>query len=690
MDHEPAEGSAFRGFDLANRKIDLSSFECDECSNSCEIRTVSIEGEKPLTYGSRCGKFDEEKRESLGKDLPRLFVEREKMLLKKWHPTAAPSPTAPTIGIPRSLLFYEMYPFWQTFFGELGFNILISPPSTKKIVNQGCEAVVEEVCFPIKVGMGHVLELLKKEPDYIFLPCVVNADAIHTDACGSSICPLVQGFPYMSDAALDFSRYPSKIIRPVFHFESDNIHKELQSFAKELGFTGSKAGKAIELAFASLKMFRASLLSRGREVLENLPTGVPSLVIVSRPYNGCDPGLNLRIPDKLRDMGVLAIPVDFLPIVEDAGEHIKTMYWRYGQRILSAAELIARNPGLNALYITNFACGPDSFILKYFNKVMKGKQMLTLELDEHSADAGVITRLEAFLDSLDTRRNLSFRLNGNGNGKGVRKDFSGSRKIYIPHIDDHGRGTAAAVRYYGLEAEALPMTDDRSMEIAKQYTTGKECYPFQITTGDILKKAAEKGFEAGKASFFMPTTNGPCRFGQYCHSHQLILEEAGLGDALMITVDQSESMDDDLKKLDSGFRILLWQVFVATDNIKKLLYQTRPYEIQKGQTDQVYEECLKYLEQMVEKHGKVKDSVEHALRQFERIAVDRSAPRPIIGLIGEIFVRSNDYSNNFIIRQIEELGGEVVVAHFPGMDSIYRLGAKNRPPPQRSLGKLCQ
>ncbi len=664
MENRPEAGSRFKGFDLAKNRLKFGSFVCQDCSNDCEIRTVKVEGSpKPLTYGSRCGKFDEEKQKGVANDLPRLFREREKMLMHNYSP-ATPAKHAPVVAIPRSLLFYEMHPFWNAFFTGLGFRVITSPPSNRGIITRGCEAVVEEVCFPVKLAMGHTLELLKQEPDYLFLPCVVNGDPIQAEACGSSVCPLVQGFPYMSDAALDFSQYPSKVLRPVFHFESANVEKELHRFARDLGYAGAKVRKVVADAFKALADFRAAMLGRGKEVLASLPAGKPSLVIVSRPYNGCDPGLNLRIPEKLKDMNVLAIPVDFLPVQPSDSEHMKNMYWRYGQRILSAADFIAKTPRLHALYITNFACGPDSFIIKYFQHAMKGKQMLTLELDEHSADAGVITRLEAFLDSLESVGLQSSNGGENTKYQIAQKDVARNRTIYIPHIDDHGRGVAAALRYNGIASEVLPMSDEQGLELARKYVSGKECYPYMITAGDILKKAQEIDFDPSRASFFMPTTNGPCRFGQYCHSHQLMLEEAGLEEAQMITIDQATGYDNDMKNLGAGFRKLLWQIFVATDNIKKLLLKTRPYEVTKGQSDKVYETCIRYMENQVEQKGTVGDSVKHATQRFAEVPMSNGIQKPLIGIIGEIFVRSNDFSNNFIIRQIEELGGEVTMPTF--------------------------
>jgi len=660
MQNNPKNYSTFKGFDLANRKFTVDSFECEQCSNTCEIRTVSIEGEKPLKYGSRCGKFDEERRPSLGKTIPKLFDEREKLLLSTYTPTTNLSEDAPVIGIPRSLLFYEMFPFWNAFFKELGFNVIISPQTGRKLVNKGCEAIIEEVCFPVKVGLGHVIELLDKKVDYLFLPSIINAKPFHEDANNACICPIVQGFPYMANATLNFEKYSSKVLKPVFHFGNGEkfIKKELKSFAQSLGINSTKADTAINKGFENLASFRNSLLKRGEEVLNNLTSNTPSVVIVSRPYNGCDPGLNLSIPDKLRDMGVMAIPADFLPPTTNGVDYMSNMYWRYGQQILSAGDSIANNPSLNAIYITNFACGPDSFIMKYFSKIMKDKHYLTLELDEHSGDAGVITRLEAFIDSLQTSKDISY---SKAQKQKTQHIFSNHRKIYIPYMDDHGIGVAAAMRHYDIEAESLPLSNEKSLEFARKYTTGKECYPFLITTGDILQKVFSKDFDPKKASFFMPTTNGPCRFGQYCHSHKLVMEEAGKEQVHMIKFNQNNNHDNELNKLGKGFQLLSWQAIVAIDNLKKLLYQTRPYEINKGETDKVYKKCLDYLEKTVENNGSIKDTADFAARVFKSIPVDRSKKKPVIGIIGEIFVRSNDFSNNNIIRRIESLGGEVVV-----------------------------
>jgi predicted nucleotide-binding protein (sugar kinase/HSP70/actin superfamily) len=238
------------------------------------------------------------------------------------------------------------------------------------------------------------------------------------------------------------------------------------------------------------------------------------------------------------------------------------------------------------------------------------------------------------------------------------------RTVYVPYMDDHGLALAAAMRYFGVMAQALPMADERSIELGRRYTSGKECYPCILTTGDMVKKALEPGFNPQKSGFFMPTAMGPCRFGQYSSHHRMVLDDLGLHDVPIMLLDQTTGLEQHLQGLGSGFRALAWQSVILIDYLKKLLLHTRPYEQTPGEADAAYALCLERLAEQIGCRGSVKGSARQAALHFARVAVDRSRPRPLIGVIGEIYVRSNQFSNDFLIRRIEALGGEAVL---PGM-----------------------
>jgi len=357
---------------------------------------------------------------------------------------------------------------------------------------------------------------------------------------------------------------------------------------------------------------------------------------------------------------MLAIPLDFLPLKTMAKDVISThpnMYWKSGQKILAAARMIANDPRLFGLYLTNFSCGPDSYLLKFFSKETEGKPFLTIEIDEHSADVGIITRCEAFIDTI---RNAKTR--------GVRKPlpvfdfvpaYTNNRKIYVPYMIDHGYLVAAAMRHCGAASEALPNSDELTLELGRRYTSGKECYPSIITTGDIVKKTISPDFDPDQAAFFMPGARGPCRFGQYTKLHRLVLDELGLEKVPILVFDQTKEYYQHLATLGRGFRLLTWRAFTIIDLMHKMLLERRPHEVNKGETDALYHEWLMLLVKQVEQNSNGFEQFAHRVRDaFQTIKIDKGTPKPIMGIIGEIFVRSNEFANDFIVRKLEALGAQ--------------------------------
>jgi predicted nucleotide-binding protein (sugar kinase/HSP70/actin superfamily) len=415
---------------------------------------------------------------------------------------------------------------------------------------------------------------------------------------------------------------------------------------------------AVNAGLAAWEKFQDTCRERGEEILSSLDEKQKAVVIISRSYNGCDPGANLELPKKLRNLGMLPIPMDFLPLDSvSLAEHWPNMYWRYGQKILAAAEIVANDPRLTSVYITNFGCGPDSFITKYFRKRMGDKPYLQIEVDEHSADAGMITRCEAFLDSLAAA-------DGRDLATGVRPRIltitpESKRTMLIPYMADHAFGLAAAFEASGMPAEVMEESDQETLFWGRQYTSGKECYPCIITTGDMVKRAMQPGFDRDKYAFFMGGSGGPCRFGQYNSLQRLVLDEIGFEDVPIYAPNQASSFFNDLGMMGRKFLRIGWQSIVAIDMLIKALHETRPYETEPGETLRVYRE---YLDKVCDaiRHDQVLEPVMREARQaFQAIPVDRSELRPVIGVVGEIFVRAHRFSNNFIEDQIEALGGEV-------------------------------
>ncbi|KKO21140.1 MAG: CoA activase [Candidatus Brocadia sp.] len=667
MEERTWEKSRFKGFDLRHKRYELSSFVCKDCSNICEIRKVTIDGENPLHYGSRCGKFDDERTLKKGKHLPRLFRERKDSLFNTYKKNKPDQPVGKKVGIPQVSTFYDFYPMWKAFFTELGFEVITSSDTNKDIIYNGVEVITAETCFPIKVAHGHVIDMLERNIDYLFLPSVINLTHSSQKLTHSYACPYVQCIPYLVRSAIDFTEKKFEVLSPVIHFEygEEYLNKTLRDLARSMGRTGAVAETAIRSAHEALQTFNKTLEVRGREILEKLGENEKAFVLISRSYNGCDTGMNLGLPEKLRDLGILTIPLDFLTLdIEEVAQDYPNMYWKTGQKFLAAARIIARDKRLYPLYITNFGCGPDSFISKFFAKELGGKPCLTIEIDEHSSDVGAITRCEAFIDSLKNVKPSVER-------KKLRDDVpirtlaeKKKRTIYIPYMCDHGKMIAASMRANGVLAEALPMANKQSVDIGRKFTSGKECYPAILTTGDIVKKAMSPDFDPEASAFFMATASGPCRFGQYNKFQRMVLDDLGLPHVPLYTMDQGENYDEDTKNLGTHFRKLAWNGIMYTDLLQKLQRETRPYELHKGETDALYDKYLEKAEVALEKHQNLVEFAREANRAFAKIKIDRSKPRPLIGIIGETYVRCNEFANNFLARSIEKLGGEAFIPPF--------------------------
>jgi predicted CoA-substrate-specific enzyme activase len=650
------EESKFKGFDLADRKYEVSSFECSGCPNHCEIRQVTIEGEKPLFYGSRCEKY-EVGRVQKQYDLPNLLAEREDWL---YGPEPPQEGRRGPIGIPRTMFFQELMPFFRAFFEDLGFTVVYSQKTNKSVINQGVEALAAEPCYPVKVSHGHLLDLLKAGVKRIFLPSVIDIPNPNPEIGFGVVCPMAQSLAYTAPTAIDFAQYGAKVLSPVLYFGRGPriLRQGLKALGQELGVSVFQVNRAMRRALTAQQAYYNRLRERGREILDSLKPGERLMVLIGRPYNAFDPGMNLNLHRKLRQLGVLAMPMDFLP-VDDVKEldEIKPMYWRFGQKILGVAEHIRQDPRLYGIFITNFGCGPDSFIEHFFKDRMRGKPYLEIEIDEHSSDVGAITRLEAFLDSLKNvkvepaqPRISPYRYRVTGALK---------RKIFLPPMADQALALVAAFEACGGEAEALPGSDEETLELGRRLTSGKECYPLILTTGDLAKLVRRPGFDPEKSAFFMPAANGPCRFGQYHRYHRLVLDELGYPQMPVYSPDQSEAMYDEVGMVGDDFDRIAWHGVVAIDLLEKKLREIRPYEQRSGQADELYRHYLQKTYEALRDRKDLLAVLKEARRALDDVPLDQNGGRPLVGIVGEIYTRANQFSNENAVREIEALGGEV-------------------------------
>jgi len=653
--------SDFKGFGRVQRPYEISTFGCNSCSNMCEINRVKVEGEKQiLFYGGRCEKYDINKK--VTSHISDLFKFRDELLNHAYQHhterlTMKKKKARGKLGIPSIFFFNDYLPHWTTLLDHLGFDIVLSPRPNRQIVDLGLEGVLSEACFPVKVAIGHLRFLKEQGVDAIFLPSFVNLNAKSEEYPLGASCPHTQSIPYVGRVAVP----GIDILAPVIDrsMPTEKTIREIKKSLKRFGVSTNDIRSAMKVAEDAQKQFTDGLRKKGNEVLSGLRE--KTIVIIGRAYNALDRGMNLRIPEKLATLDVMAIPMDMLPLGDVAiSEDWPEMYWRSGQQMLRAARFIADHEKLYPIVIGNFSCGPDSFILKYIKDELKGKPFLHIEIDEHSADAGAITRCEAFLDSIGHHSSKPIALPSRRKGAG-QVSFK-DRLVYIPPMCDHAHAVSAAFERCGVHAEVLPESDRESVDIGMKYVSGKECYPCLVTTGDMLKKAFSKGFEPSRSAFFMPSGTGPCRFGQYNVFHKRVLESAGLGDVPVFAPNQDNGFYDSLGEVSSDFVLQCWKGIVSIELLTKCLHESRPYENRSGSANELYQHHLRRLvSALAGKNGGVEKSLKEIRKDFESLP-KTNAQKPHIGVIGEIFVRSSKFSNENVVKKIEALGGEVWLA----------------------------
>ena len=391
----------FRGYDLNKLKYSSRDFVCRACSNICDMKEFTIEGQKSY-WGDKCSdKFRKPSATGRKPVIEDLFAVREQAL----EEIIAECPGRAgglRVGLPRAMSTLDRYPFWHRYFAELGVEPVLSPVTDPRISACGVDMAVAQPCYPVQVAHGHVKVLIEAGVDYVLVPNILDAETDDPEGGAAHYCPWSQTLPYVLRCAPGLESERHRLLAPILHFQLGPAHVKdgLAPVAQKLGASRRASDRAVDAAYGAQRRFQEKLLEAGQRALGTLDrTGEPGLLLVGRGYNLYDRGVNCDIPRKLRHRyGANVIPLDFVVTGRERCEVHPNMYWASGRKILEAARLAGERPNLHVVYITNFKCGPDSYI-KHFARTAAGAPVLMLQFDGHGNDAGYMTRCEAYLDS---------------------------------------------------------------------------------------------------------------------------------------------------------------------------------------------------------------------------------------------------------------------------------------------------
>jgi predicted CoA-substrate-specific enzyme activase len=393
--------TSFRGFAIDQVDYDMSEFTCKGCTNECQMQRFTIDGEQTY-WGDKCAvRYRKAARSDRQPAIEDLVSLRERELTAGYNADAG---SGPVIGLPFCLSTYDWAPFWLAVFKELDVRVLLSDPTNNQIAKRGLEATVAEPCFPVQVAHGHIRSLLEKGVDFVFVPNNISAPGDPLEK-PSFFCPWNQTLPFVVRAAPFIFEHRHKVVAPTLWFNggADVVAASLAEAFGAIGlrWRARQVQHAVQLGFEAMGRFQSLIAEAGRRALATLDeTGEPGVVLLGRSYNIYDRGVSLDVATKLRKYyGANVLGFDFLAAEADGQRwHEDTMYWHSGARVLAAASFTRDRPNLHLIYITNFKCGPDSYV-KHGVLNAAGRPFLTLQFDGHNNDAGILTRCEAYLES---------------------------------------------------------------------------------------------------------------------------------------------------------------------------------------------------------------------------------------------------------------------------------------------------
>ena len=660
----------------------LNTFICDggaeKCDRKCPVRIIEVGGKK-FPFGGACNKY-ENVRLNLPIDRNEYIytTDREKIVFEPPE-----EKRLETIGISKSLSMNTLFPLFSNFFSSLGFRIVLPEKSNPR----GWDRKKSEFCFPVELSHGYIYDLLEKNPDYLFIPAVKGL-GVSNSVENSVFCPFVQSEPDWLMGS--FEELKSKRILTDFFDFSRGFEKEKEKFvslAKSLGRNREEALTAFSSGVKSYEDSVRRIKEIGDRFLENLKKSDFGVVIFGRAYNAFSSDANMGIPEKLASRGIPVVTFDALPYENERS--YEKMYWAWGEMNLKAARYVKNNPKLFALYITNFSCGPDSFLISFFRDIMGKKPSLILELDSHTSDAGVETRIEAFADvvrsSLERKMELGENkrvkrpklLTNNGTFSIELQDgrhipiTDPSVKVVVPTMGEFAAQLmAAAFEKVGINAQVLSRPTELEFQLGKSNSLSKECLPFHLTLGSLIRYLEENKDDESIIMYFMPDTRGPCRFGQYSTYIDLWLDKNNASNVLLFSLNS----ENGYAGIGLKAKLRIWASMIIADEFCNVENALLTLASDRDEAVKASKEARKIILESVKR-----DSFSEMAKKLEEICENishiplkcdfESAPKVLLS--GEIYVRNDEFSRKSLELFFADNG--IIMHASPIEEWIYYL-----------------
>lgn len=636
----------------------FSSFVCNVCENRCEVGVFHFDKGR-FHFGDLCGRYSE----ALSGLIPGTDMTPD--LAEFIKPPAKQNDAKALVGIPNALLFKEFLPFWQAFFKKLALETVISGPSNNDKLADALSRLPAETCLPVKLLFGHVAGL-QKTGCAIFIPSPSRLlDGVS--------CPYVQHAAAMINCNFDGLNL---ITLPLLPGLAPSAKERLAEKAALL-FTLDKDEilAAYDAANEEFALFRQKI---SFTAIKQLPRARPLAVLLGKPYNTSDYFINMALAAKLAKAGFDVITSEQLdmPPALALPDRYDTLTWAFSRQMLKTALFLNDLSDVYPVVIGNFGCGPDSFTFPLLQEVIADRPSLILEFDEHRADAGLATRVEAFAYRVaNWRRQTKPRqaVHDSANLHATQTPEMAAEtdcEFIIPHFSDHVFAFLGAFGSTGVKARVLPLPDHLSYETGVAFSGGKQCHPFQLIAGDLLK-LAQSGDLPQNARYLVPITKSSCLISQYAPAIQSYMERLGRSDVKVLSTDSLEL----LHRFGPMTWFNLGKALLGIEYLNRLRLEKRPYEITKGSVDKAYHEGLQIIYQS-QVNANINQGIKEAAQHLDAITSSDRGSKPVIAITGDVYTRVNPYANADLYNLLEELGCEVWPS--PTMVDIVMAGPEIR------------
>ena len=670
--HRPHETTMLSLDDIINLTYTTTMSRCRGCVNHCVLTINRFEGGRQYVSGNRCERglgVEKAKR-----DIPNLFTWKYHRIFD-YEPLTADKATRGIVGIPRVLNMYENFPYWATFFKELGFRVMLSPQSNHQIYELGIETIPSESeCYPAKLAHGHISWLIKRDVPFIFYPCIPYERKEVPGAGNHYNCPMVTSYSEnIKNNMEELKEKNVKFLNPFMAFTSEAVlSKQLQEvFKKEFDIPESETKKAAKKAWDELAQARTDVEKKGEEVLQYLKdTGKHGIVLAGRPYH-IDPEINHGIADMITSYG-------FAVLTEDSVSHlgkverplVVTDQWMYHSRLYAAATFVKTQDNLDLVQLNSFGCGLDAVTTDQVSDILtrSGKIYTVLKIDEVNNLGAARIRIRSLISALRVREERRYTRNivsSAYNRVMFTKDMKKNYTLLCPQMSPiHFELIEPAIRSFGYNLVVLQNDDKTAVDTGLKYVNNDACYPSLIVIGQIMDALLSGKYDLDHTAVLMSQTGGGCRASNYIGFIRRALEKAGMAQIPVISINANGMETNPGFTYTPSMLVKALQAVVYGDVFMRVLYATRPYEAVPGSANALHEKwkkiCVKALSTKSAGMMTFVKNIRGIIHDFDNLE-RTNVHKPKVGIVGEILVKFSPTANNHIVELLESEGAEAVM-----------------------------